>query len=300
MYKLKPVFKVPEALDVHIACPMYKLKNLHIKTVDFAEQGINDVQLSDEEINLLLKRQNEVISTLEQLELRLSKLDTKFPDIEESCVPAFKKLSVSSSQCRAVHEKYNRKSESKKLDNSSVSHLIKNDTVIFADPDDPPYSVLALPILWPEISWDISYHVHSTLTKDLKELEVIKLFKKISCKKNKNTVKVIVIWQKTKPSPRIVRSPTTVLLGEVSLLRLFNQYLATETLNVADQRNSDILDLINEISCSTTDRTSELNNLIHGSNAKLDIDNIALWSLLYKKNNNPPKTKIWIENLTKQ
>jgi hypothetical protein len=89
-------------------------------------------------------------------------------------------------------------------------------------------------------------------------------------------------------------------LGEVSLLRLFNQYLATETLNVADQRNSDILDLINEISCSTTDRTSELNNLIHGSNAKLDIDNIALWSLLYKKNNNPPKTKIWIENLTKQ
>lgn len=103
-----------------------------------------------------------------------------------------------------------------------------------------------------------------------------------------------------KPSPKIVRSPNTVLLGEVSLLRLFNQYLATETLNVANQTDSDkILDLINEISCATTDGTSELNNLINDSNTKLNINNIALWSLLYKKNNNLPKTKKWIEHLTK-
>lgn len=97
-----------------------------------------------------------------------------------------------------------------------------------------------------------------------------------------------------KPSPRVVRSPTTVLLGEVSLLRLFNQHLA------ADQTNSDkVLNLINEMSCASSDRTSELDNLINDSNTKLDIANVALWSLLYKKNNSSPKTKKWTEQLTK-
>lgn len=53
-------------------------------------------------------------------------------------------------------------------------------------------------MLWPKIAWNISYHIHSTLTKDLKELDAIKLFKNISCKDNKNIVKVFVIWQQSK------------------------------------------------------------------------------------------------------
>lgn len=88
-------------------------------------QDLNDIQLSDEEINVLLKKQNEVISTLEQLELRLSKLDTTFPNVKENCVPTIEKLSNSSSRCHAVNKKYKEKSEPKKLDNNSVFHLVK-------------------------------------------------------------------------------------------------------------------------------------------------------------------------------
>lgn len=67
-----------------------------------------------------------------------------------------------------------------------------------ANPEDPPYSLLALPILWPGVSWDISYHVHSSIEIDLKELETLKLFKNVSCKDYKKSVKVIVIWKHSK------------------------------------------------------------------------------------------------------
>jgi len=66
---------------------------------------------------------------------------------------------------------------------------------VFADPEDPPYSLLALPILWPAVAWDISYHVHSSVLKDLKALGTIEAFKNVTCKDTKNIVKVFVIWQ---------------------------------------------------------------------------------------------------------
>lgn len=92
----------------------------------------------------------------------------------------------------------------------------------------------------------------------------------------------------------MVRSPTTILLGEVSLLRLFNQYLA------ANQTNADtVLNLINEMSCITNYHSIKLNNLTNDSKPKLDIVNVALWSLLYKRNNNSPETKKWIKRFTK-
>lgn len=66
---------------------------------------------------------------------------------------------------------------------------------MFADPEDPPYSLLALPILWPKIAWDISYHVHSSISKDLKTLGTIKAFKNVTSKNSKSIVKVFVIWK---------------------------------------------------------------------------------------------------------
>lgn len=71
-------------------------------------------------------------------------------------------------------------------------------TVIFADPEDPPYSLLTLPILWPGVSWNISYHIHSSITKDIKELKDINAFKNILCHGNNKTVRVVVIWQPSK------------------------------------------------------------------------------------------------------
>jgi len=98
----------------------------------------------------------------------------------------------------------------------------------------------------------------------------------------------------------VVRSPTDSSIGEVSLLRTFNQYLATQPLAVADQIKSDkVLDLINEISCSTNDRSTELHNLIMDSNTKLDITNIVIWSLLYKKSEQPSKIEKWLSHFTK-
>lgn len=84
-------------------------------------QGLNDVQLSDEEINVLLKKQNEVINTLEQLELRLNKLDVKFSNTKENSVPIIKKPFISSSQYQAANKKFKKKTDN----NSGVAHLVK-------------------------------------------------------------------------------------------------------------------------------------------------------------------------------
>jgi len=89
-------------------------------------------------------------------------------------------------------------------------------------------------------------------------------------------------------------------IGEVSLLRSFNQYLATQPLTAADKVKSDkVLDLINEIGYSGNGQTTELHNLINDSNTKLDIINIVIWSLLYKKNEHPSKIEKWLSHFTK-
>jgi len=76
---------------------------------------------------------------------------------------------------------------------------------VFADPEDPPYSLLALPILWPAVAWDISYHVHSSVLKDLKALGTIKAFKNVTCKDANSIVKVFVIWQHSKLKIKLVK-----------------------------------------------------------------------------------------------
>lgn len=102
------------------------------------------------------------------------------------------------------------------------------------------------------------------------------------------------------PSPKVVRSPTSTLVGEVPLLRLFDQHLATEKLIAADQtKTNKVLDLINEISYSTNNRTSELFNLINIGDTTLDVENVAIWSVLYKKNINAPKIDKWLEQMEK-
>ncbi|XP_008190020.1 uncharacterized protein LOC100167297 [Acyrthosiphon pisum] len=301
MYKLKPVVPVPMLIEN--TCRMYKLKDLQqmsfsgVPMSDKSDEleDINDeTQLSDQEIQVLLEKQNEVLKILEQLELRLSKLDVKFPNAKD-IVPISEKQQ--STQCNVNKE---HKSNSKSVINNDIKNLIKNDTVVFADPEDPPYSLLALPILWPAVAWDISYHVHSSVLKDLEALGTIKAFKNVNCKHSNNIVKVFVIWQHIKPSPKVVRSPTDLSIGEVSLLRTFNQCLATQPLAVADQiKSNKVLDLINEIVDSTNDRTAELHNLIMESNTKLDITNIVIWSLLYKKSEHPSKIEKWLSHFTK-
>ncbi|XP_022170514.1 uncharacterized protein LOC111033881 isoform X2 [Myzus persicae] len=301
MYKLKPVVPVP--LLIESTCRMYKLKDLQQMSFsrvpmsdkcDELQDVDDDAQLSDQEIRVLLEKQNEVLKILEQLEIRLSKLDVNFPDAKDR-VSILEKQQSTQCNVNTKHE-----NSSKSVVNNDISNLIKNDTVVFADPEDPPYSILALPILWPDVAWDISYHVHSSVLKDLKALETIKAFKNVTCIDTKSLIKVFVIWQHIKPSPKVVRSPTDSSVGEVSLLRSFNQYLATQPLTAADQIKSDkVLDLINEIGCSANDRTTELHNLITDSNTKLDITNIAIWSLLYKKSEHPTKIEKWLSHFTK-
>ncbi|XP_015374968.1 PREDICTED: uncharacterized protein LOC107169671 isoform X1 [Diuraphis noxia] len=300
MYKLKPVVPVPTLGES--TCRMYKLKDLQqisfsgMPMIDKSDEDVSDdTELSDQEIQALIEKQTEVLKTLQQLELRLSKLDVKFPDAKDVVPILVREQSI---QCNVNKKPI---SSSKPVINNDIENLIKNDTVVFADPDDPPYSLLALPILWSAVAWDISYHVHSSVLKDLKTFETIKAFKNVACKDTKSMVKVFVIWQHIKPSPKVVRSPTDSSIGEVSLLWTFNQYLATKPLlTAADQLKSDkVLDLLNEIGFSENDRTTELYNLIMDSNTKLDITNIIIWSLLYKKSEHPPKIKKWLSHFTK-
>lgn len=67
-----------------------------------------------------------------------------------------------------------------------------------ADPENPPFSLLAIPVLWPTVSWDISYHVHSSVVIDEKLSEKTEAFKNVISKNNKCSVKIVVIWQYSK------------------------------------------------------------------------------------------------------
>lgn len=84
-------------------------------------QDINDeTELSDQEIQVLLEKQNEVLKILEQLELRLSKLEVEFPDAKDS-VPISEKQQ--STRCHNVNKEH--KSGSKSVINNDITNLIK-------------------------------------------------------------------------------------------------------------------------------------------------------------------------------
>lgn len=98
-----------------------------------------------------------------------------------------------------------------------------------------------------------------------------------------------------------IRSPSHSFVGEVSLLRLFDRYLATESLFITDQVNFDKeMDLIQTIKFSSEDRFSELYDLIDPTSLKLDVEKIAIWSLLNNKKEKCPKSiEKWFEKMTK-
>lgn len=79
----------------------------------------DDAQLADQEIQVLIEKQNEVLKILEQLELRLNKLDVKFPDAKGS-VPILEK--EQSTQCNV---KKNPISSSKPVIINDIENLIK-------------------------------------------------------------------------------------------------------------------------------------------------------------------------------
>lgn len=84
------------------------------------------------------------------------------------------------------------------------------------------------------------------------------------------------------------------------MLQIFDQYINIGKLIAANQtKSNEVLDVLNEISCSTNDRTSELYSLINDSNTKLDIKNVVIWSLLYKTKNKPQNIEKWLEKITK-
>lgn len=87
-------------------------------------QNLDVKQLSDQEIEALIKKQNEVLSTLEQLELRLSKLNVQFPDAKDSVPPTYLKQSITSSTpCNTVITKSEQKLNSGF--SSNIENLLK-------------------------------------------------------------------------------------------------------------------------------------------------------------------------------
>lgn len=100
------------------------------------------------------------------------------------------------------------------------------------------------------------------------------------------------------PSPKTMKSSLDVVIGEASLLWFFYECLTSETTISADQTNSDkVKTLIDEVSFSKTDRTSELYNLINDST--LNVTNVAIWSLLFQKNKRSQKIEKWMEQFEK-
>lgn len=82
---------------------------------------ISKIQLSNQELEGLLKKQSDVLKTLEELELRMSKLDVQCSDPKTNVPVTEKQLLVSSTTCQVDGQR----SEQNSVISNDIDDLIK-------------------------------------------------------------------------------------------------------------------------------------------------------------------------------
>lgn len=300
MYTLKPVFDFPAPFTN--TSSMYKLKNIQFSRVlnssDLISQENHiseNTELNPDE-KLVLSRQEKLLTELSKLKDQIDafRLEVNKLSVAKPVAPKSKPVPVSK--------------ESEKLDFSALlSDTATHGIVINADPNNPPYCLLGLNKIWKDLPVHVSVHVHSSI---ITLPEQVKTFEKLQQlnSQTKSKVNITLVWKDVDEDCELIISPvrSTVIFGEVNLLRFFIHYLSSDSLPQQILKN-ELLDFAHRIQRFTGNKKLDLmkqlneklaNNDYFSNGKNPDVADLALWSAfmkMQKKDNLPQNISKWVK-----
>ncbi|XP_008473726.1 aminoacyl tRNA synthase complex-interacting multifunctional protein 2 isoform X1 [Diaphorina citri] len=239
IYHLKPVFHLPDQLEPKTS--MYKMKNLHqepVSSMKVSQDKPSETNSHESKIiSEVLKRQEELIKHLQNIQTKVTDLKLELTNASSSSKPSAAKSEKPTGSAQAKPPKKQvLKSQNNNISSPSepqinTQNIVVKDLVLNLSPHRPAYSLLTLQHIWPnQFSSNYTTHVHSSVDHAPKAFSLLS-----SNKGNQENApfNMRLIW-KDVPDTEVISSPIkqTPLLGEVSMLRLFQRMLCGNQLNI--------------------------------------------------------------------
>uniref|UniRef100_A0A1B6M7B0 AIMP2 thioredoxin-like domain-containing protein n=1 Tax=Graphocephala atropunctata TaxID=36148 RepID=A0A1B6M7B0_9HEMI len=275
MYELKPVVHFHGAMD--LTNTMYKMKNIYNTNISSTEENIT----------------NALPNVLEQN----SPVDVE--EIKRRQEAILKQLTLLKEQMLVLREelgKKNSSSVSKKEGPSFAATIAKEiawdgvikEVVLHANPDSPPYSLLAVNLLWPEVlRLQVTCHSHSSVQTLSPHLAA---FSALAATPNPN-LQMRLIWKQMGRDCELVISPLShcPIRGEVNLLRYLYRTVSSAHDLLDDIKLDSTLDICHQLAHARTLRDKQLQ--VRALNARLGkstwlggevmgVADLAAWSAL--------------------
>ncbi|XP_001605106.1 aminoacyl tRNA synthase complex-interacting multifunctional protein 2 isoform X2 [Nasonia vitripennis] len=292
MYALKPVVSLPE--KIALPSVMYELPRIQggSASCKTAEQGAIAADIAEQmklpEYNVLEARQVKILKQIYELKQQ----------VECLCVAV--RLSDVNNPAEVLN-KLN-------LDITADEAPIRAEIIVSANPNSPPYSILALQRLWKDTKFNVEVHRHSTVSDATTQAFEEKLLSDAS-KDAVHSIDVTLIWKDVSDVQLVTKVYDYPLEGEANVLRyltrLIENYNYEKSPSVVHTIDS-ILDLclrlsyeearnVNAITSKIASYLDKKTWLLDGSNAS--IADVAAWSVLKRVASNrvPRELKNWYD-----
>jgi aminoacyl tRNA synthase complex-interacting multifunctional protein 2 len=289
MYRLPPVCEVSDVIKTP-AC-MYRMQN--ISQVDDA--SLNASEALPEELSALQRRQETILSRLEELRVLLSSAAGNLQSVTygSQSVP-----SVSAHQ-------------------ANLKVCSPMTLAISASPSHPPTSLLVL-LPWMKqeygLTSTLSTHTHSSVTSQHLP-DFTAPHSDFTAPHSDNAhIRIIITWKEVGPDPVLILSPIkhVAIRGEVNIARYLLGQVTDSTGHVLEAtRLDDLLDAAHVISRgSDTDRRSSVTSLAvtlgqssWTIGSTLSLADILLWNAVQHSGlarTLPSNLKLWFSNCSRQ
>ncbi|KAK2580564.1 hypothetical protein KPH14_007690 [Odynerus spinipes] len=276
MYAMKPIIFLPEM--THHADKMYEMKNIHGEhgRNDHTRTGIKIVADVTEqnplpEYALLEARQEKILGQLAELKKQVSTLCDFLKHTNHEKAPV-------------AHTK---KQESYVVSDHK-SEPITIDLIINANPNKPPYSIIALQKVWNDTSIKLQSYVHSSVIGNVPEIYICDTHPK------PNVVNLSLIWKEVEDLELVSGLYNYSLFGEINFLRYLSRILHMHSFeSYADPVEATMFDtILDYCHCLQIEKsakkqqsilqliTSKLGNKEWFGKNKPNIVDIAVWSIV--------------------
>ncbi|XP_076233094.1 putative aminoacyl tRNA synthase complex-interacting multifunctional protein 2 isoform X2 [Calliopsis andreniformis] len=284
MYSLKPIVSLPRAL--HHTKTMYEMRNIHGERstdddhTDAVSKIVPDIteQSPLPEYKTLEIRQEKILAQLAELKKHVSTLCDFLKQTNQTAV----------------------------VDTCSMSQEpINVNLIINANPEKPPYSILALQRLWQDTDIKVQTFVHSSVSK-----EGPTVHHSTTSSPNSNVVNLTLIWKNVEDLQLVSGLHSYHITGETNFLRYISRILSLhnyESFTCIEKVNAidTILDLCHSLHYQESlQKKQEILSLIAdkvntnwSGKENLDIADIAAWCTIKQvfPKKYPPKLKKWYE-----
>ncbi|XP_072747488.1 aminoacyl tRNA synthase complex-interacting multifunctional protein 2 isoform X2 [Anoplolepis gracilipes] len=296
MYSMRSLTTLPPIPPQDV---MYKMKNIHVGKLP---------QLTDQQLCCLKETadtkmpgrnigQEKPLPEYEELEARQDKILIQLADLKKQVFTLCHYLKQSSGASNnKLNENIN--NEEKTTISVSLQEPVTITITLYADPNYPPYSILALQKIWKDVDTRVTSYQHCSI-RPLIQLPL--LFKKtINCTAN-TIIDISLIWKRTE-EVLIIIGEKYPIIGESNFLRYLSRQIDThnyEKTHMQPHLLDTILDwcykMYKHLTTGGTYSEKDWCSVIHSfekwsnkSNGELNIADIALWSLLKQF---PPEKK---------